>query len=726
MKLKLITLATASALMMLSSSLALVSGSAYAQTAEATTPAENQIEAMNIAEQGGVVYVELKLNKPLASKPANFSVNNPARIAFDFAGVANGLSTAQQTINRRELVSANVVQVGDRTRLVLNLSKLVPYTVELKDSSVLIALSSAEASSGVTNVVDEAVTTFSSSKPQAGAPGVSSLLNVNFRRGDEGTGKIVVDLSDASTTVDIRKQGTGLAIDFGGTLVPESLHRRFDVSDFGTPVKEMTVQQQDKNARIMVQPTGLWDYSAYQSDTQFVLEVRRIQEDPNKLIQGRGLGYQGEKLSLNFQDIDVRSALQVIADFTDFNIVTSDSVSGNLTLRLQDVPWDQALDIILQARSLDKRKTGNVIWIAPSDEIRQREKLAMEAEQEKIKLEPVVTESFQLNYHRAGEVADFLRNGEKTMLSERGTVVYDERSNRMFVTDIGSRLDEVRRVLEQIDVAPRQVLIEARIVEASKNFGRNLGVRLGVGGNTGKIVGYRNGVPIYQGTIGGSLGSTSSNAGGVVGTGDDQVPGGTNVNLPAGSAANAISMVLWNNAATRYLNLELSAMEQDGRGRIVSSPKVMTANQVKAMVSQGEEIPYKDMAGGTAGGTTTSFKDAKLTLEVTPQITPDGRVQLKVNLEKKRADRSAALGPGQEPPLLTRAVETDVLVMNGGTVVIGGVMEETDSTLISRTPFFGELPILGHLFRSTEKKIDTMELMIFITPRIVTDELASR
>lgn len=699
---------------------------------EAVVSASNQIESLEVVEHSGTTYVRMRLTTPLNDPPASFSIAEPARIAFDFPDTANGLGRTQQTISQGDLVSANIVQVGDRTRLVLNLTRVSPYETRIEGRDVVIALSPIMRETVTTTAVGAALANFAA--PRADTASVArSIQDIAFRRGKDGEGRVVVQLSSADTGIDIRQQGGNLVVEFLDASLPDQLQRRSDVTDFGTPVTSMTAQAQGQNVRLVVSPNGLWEHNAYQSDRQFVLEVRRIIEDPNRLVQTARPGeFGGEKLSLNFQNIDVRSVLQVIADFTNFNIVTSDSVQGNLTLRLKDVPWDQALDIILQAKGLDMRKSGNVIWIAPGEELAARERMQLEAMSQTSVLEPVQTESFQINYHRAKEIHAFLSNKDQTVLSQRGSVVFDDRSNKVFVTDVGSRLANVRRLVTEIDIAPRQVLIEARVVEANKGFQRDLGVRLGFGGVGGRTVGYdSNGRPIRQGTIGGGLESTASNAGQLVGASDDifdiegavsAVPGGLNVNMPAGAGASALSMVLWNNAATRFLNLELSALESDGRGRVVSSPRVLTANQVEATIEQGEEIPYQEET--SSGATNTEFKKAVLSLRVRPQITPDGRVQLSVQVNKDRAAYERALN--DVPPIDTKNVTTEVVVENGGTVVLGGIFEESESTNVTKVPLLGDLPYVGALFRNTYNESRRSELLIFITPRIVNEELSLR
>lgn len=700
-----------------------VSSVAAQGPAPAAATASNQLEELRVVEQGGVVYVRLTLDEMLSAPPVSFTVSNPPRIVFDLPSTSNALGRGNQEIGQGDLRSANIVQVGDRTRLVLNMTRVTAFDTRLEGRDVVIALQPSEHAKGGVNEVTEAVATFAAAKPSE--YGVAkSIRDIQFRRGQEGEGRVVVKLSNADTGIDIRQQGGNLVVDFADTTLPDQLQRRSDVTDFGTPVGAVVARAQGNGAQLVVTPMGLWEHNAYQSDTQFVLEVRRVAEDPNKLVQGATTGYHGEKLSLNFQNIDVRSVLQVIADFTDFNIVTSDSVQGNLTLRLQDVPWDQALDIILQSKGLDKRKTGNVIWIAPSDELQAREKLQLEALAQLGDLEPLKTESFQINYHKAKEIFDFLKTKDQTLLSSRGSVVLDDRSNKVFITDVAARLDDVRRLIGEIDIPPRQVLIEARIVEANKNFARDLGVRLGVGGSGGKIVGYdSSGNPVRQGTIGGGLTSTSSNAGQVVGAGDT-IPGGLNVSLPAAPSAGtagALSMVLWNNTATRFLNLELSALESDGRGRVISSPRVLTANQVEATIEQGDEIPYKTIEDGTAK---TEFKKAVLSMKVRPHITPDGRVHLSVQINKDSVDMDRLTDAG--PPIQTKNITTEALVMNGGTVVLGGIYEEQNTESVTRIPLLGELPYVGGLFRNTNRTTGTKELLVFITPRIVSEDLNLR
>ncbi len=705
----------------------LPSAPAFAQaSAVEVVQAGNRIEKIVAAEQGGNVVLKLTMAKPLASAPGSFSVASPARVALDFPDTGNGLGRNSQQFNAGDLRSVNIVQVGDRTRLVLNLSRLSPYDIRLEDRDVLITLSSAQMREAG-NLVSQS-TQFAAPAPMSQGER-HSIRDINFRRGKEGEGRLVVDLSDAGTGIDIRQQGTSLIVDFLKTDAPEQLRRKLDVIDFGTPVSTVLTQNQGGNVRMTVTPRGQWEHNAYQSDNQFVLEVKPVKEDPNKLTQGIGKGrFGGEKLSLNFQNIDVRSVLQVIADFTNFNIITSDSVQGNLTLRLKDVPWDQALDIILQARGLDMRKNGNVIWIAPRDELAAREKLDLEAKAQIGELEPLRTETFQINYHKAKSVAEFIKGKEQTVLSKRGNVSADERSNKLFVNDVPSRLEDVRRLIAEIDVEVRQVLIEAQIVEATDTFARNLGMRLGFGAKTGGLLGTTTGgVPVYRNTFGtGNLNSTAYQAGQVVTV--PTLDNALGVNLPASNIntkqVGALSFALWNSAATRYIDLEVSALEADGRGKVVSRPRVMTADKAEAIIEQGSEIPYQTQTSTTAVAT-VSFKKANLSLKVKPQITPDGKVMmaLDVNKDQPRYDQPVA---GGNVPIDTKHVKTDVVVENGGTVVIGGIYIQEVGNNTTKIPLLGDIPVLGYLFRNNERKDNKTELLVFITPRIINDQLGLR
>lgn len=669
----------------------------------------NHIEDLQVAEYGGTVYLRLQLQHPPAAVPASFSIASPARVVVDLPATGNALGRSVQRIDQGELASADIVQVEDRTRVVLNLVRMRPYEVRVEDRAVVIAVAAGAAPLATAPSVRTA-STFAVAQAQPAA--AVSVRDVQFRRGKDGEGRIEVDLSGTDAGIDIRRQGDSLVVDFADAALPEHLRRRADVSDFATPVMSMSTQQAGDRVRLTVTPHGQWEHNAFQADQRFVLEIKRITEDPARLVQGGRGQYQGEKLSLNFQNVDLRSVLQVIADFTDLNIITSDSVQGSLTLRLKDVPWDQALDIILQAKGLDMRKNGNVIWIAPGDELATRERLQLEARAQIGDLEPLQTESLQINYHKAREIFDFLKSRDQTMLSRRGSVVFDERSNKIFVTDVASRLQALRRLVQEIDVPPRQVLIEARIVEASNTFARDLGVRLGFG-NTRPVRLNSGGAQIGFGS------STLGPAGGQNAFTPGEATSGAGF-LPNGYGA--LNLTLFNSRLTRFLNLELQALESDGRGRVVSSPRVLTANQVEASIEQGKEVPYQEAT--SSGATSVSFKKAVLALKVKPQITPDGRLQLSIEVNKDRVLREEALF--NVPPIETKNVRSEVLIDNGGTVVIGGIYEEEESTGVDQVPVLGDIPVLGNLFRTTTRTSNRRELLVFITPRIVSDALTLR
>ncbi len=672
----------------------------------------NAIQGFEVTQQGGNIVVRITTKDALKSAPPNFSVASPARIAFDFANTTNALGRSSQEIAQGELRSMNVVQGADKTRLVLNLRRAVAHEVSLDGRSVIVTLSAAAAAATPSAQVSH----FAEGK----ADTKHAIRDIDFRRGRAGEGRIVVDLSDTSTGIDIRQQGQNVVVEFLKTALPDNLRRRLDVLDFATPVQTISTFQQGENVRMVIEARGQWEHNAYQSDTQFVVEVKPQVLDPAKLAQ-RGR-YTGEKLSLNFQNVEVRAVLNVIADFTDLNIITSDTVSGNITLRLKDVPWDQALDIILQTRGLDMRKAGNVIWIAPRDELATREKLALEAQQQITDLEQTRTEAFQMNYQKAADVQKLLSDRTQPILSKRGSAVVDARTNTLFVQDTPSRLEEVRRLLARIDVAVRQVMIEARIVEASDTFAKNLGVRLGFFENTTvhRRIGGEGGV---RAAVGAELVNTGQGQGLVVGTPVINAQG-LQANLPA-QGLNAFSpgtftLMLFNVQATRILSLELTAMEADGRGKIISSPRVLTADQVEAVIEQGTEIPYQQAT--SSGATSVAFRKANLSLKVKPQITPDGNIIMTLDVNK---DAPGAVTPAGVQ-ISTKHVKTEVLVENGGTVVIGGIYEQTDRTDITKIPFFGDLPYVGFLFKHTGTSSTKTELLVFITPRIVSERLTIR
>jgi type IV pilus assembly protein PilQ len=691
--------------------------------------AQNAIEGLAASLQGGTEIVRIDFAQPLTSVPAGFAIQAPARIALDFPGVNNGSGKNAIEINQGNLRSANIVQAGERTRVVLNLKQSASYKAEIQGKSLLISLQTNGSSAGSAASASSSavVTSVGTNFAETRARDVQTLKDVDFRRSQDGAGRIVVDLPSNQVGVDIRQQGQTLVVEFLKTSLPEGLRRRLDVADFGTPVQLVSTFQTGDRVRMVVEPKGQWEHSAYQSDTQFVLEVRQQKIDPAKLTQGAG--YNGEKLSLNFQNIEVRSLLQVIADFTNFNVVTSDTVSGAVTLRLKDVPWDQALDIILQAKGLGMRKNGNVLWIAPKDELAAKEKQELEAKAALQSLEPVRSQAFQLNYTKAADIAAQLGtttgsgNNAARLLSPRGSVIAEPRTNQIFVTDVPSKLEEIQNLITRLDVAVRQVMIEARIVEASDQFGKSLGVKLGANdlrGVAGGDAGY--------GLGGGNRVAYGTNYGNVVGTTRGQSgsvdTGAGFFNMPAvgqnGFSAATFALSIFNSAANRFLNLELSALEGDGKGRVVSSPRVITADQTKALIEQGTELPFQSAT--SSGATAISFRKANLKLEVTPQITPEGNIILDVDVNKDSVGQATAAGFA----INTKHVKTQILVENGGTVVIGGIFELTESETETRIPFLADLPYAGNLFKQRQKSINKQELLIFITPRMITDRAATR
>jgi len=676
----------------------------------------NSIEAINVSPAaGGKTVIKVTLKEAPKSPPAGFTVNNPPRIAFDFPNTTSALGRSTQEIAEGDLRSYNVVQAGDRTRLVLNLARAAGYDMQVDGRALLITLQGvvgAAASPAATT------THFAEAKP---GDTRHALRDVDFRRGNAGEGRIVVDLSDNAVGIDLKLQGKTIIIDFINTALPKNLQRRLDVTDFGTAVQTIDAFSQGNNTRVVIEPRGSWEHTAYQSDNRFVVEVKQAVESAGI---ARGGGYTGEKLSLNFQNVEVRAVLQVIADFTGLNIITSDTVGGSLTLRLKDVPWDQALDLILQSKGLDMRKTGNVVWIAPRDELATREKLALEAQAQISDLEPTRTESFQLNYQKGADFQKLLSDPNQRILSKRGSAVVDPRTNTIFVQDTPSRLEEVRKLLRKVDVPVRQVMIESRIVEATDSFSRNLGVRLGYReegagrvpfglGNNGSSAASR--VPAV--TIGGGLETVAPVAG--TATTPGFTPTNLNVNLPA-AGGSIFSMILFNPSRTKFVDLELSALQADGKGKIVSSPRVITTDQVEATIEQGTEIPYNSAT--SSGATSVSFKKATLSLKVKPQVTPDDNVIMNLRINK---DSVSALNTNP-PAIDTKQISTEVLVENGGTVVIGGIYTQDESSGTNKVPVLGDLPFLGFLFKQNQKRDDRRELLIFISPRIIKDGLTLR
>jgi type IV pilus assembly protein PilQ len=531
--------------------------------------------------------------------------------------------------------------------------------------------------------------------------------------------------------VDVRQVGNAIVVDFMKTGLPDTLRRRLDATDFGTPVSIITTVPQGDNTRMTVEARGLWEQSVYQSDTQLVIDVKPIKEDPNKLVQG-SQGYRGEKITFNFQNVEVRAALQAIADISGLNIITSESVSGNLTMNLKEVPWDHALNVVMQAKNLDMRKDGNVVWIAPKEELLTKEKLELEQKAQIADLEPLKSEIFQLNYQKADSfktvfgIGNDAGNEKNRVLSKRGSAIIDPRTNQLFVTDIPSKLEDIRKLIARTDVAARQVLIEARMVEAEDGFSRNLGAKLGFNDNrfnNNQPVGWSIGGGNHRGSIGGNLTGVGQDTGQTPDKGDAYT-NTTMVNLPAseigGNAPATLAASLFSAASNRFLNLELSALEADGKGKIISSPRVVTEDKNTALIEQGVELPYQ--VATSSGATSITFKKANLRLEVTPQITPDGNVMLDVNVNKDSRGIETRAGFA----INNQHLQTKVMVENGGTVVLGGIYRQSERNDVHKVPLLGDLPVIGYLFKTQSKQTEKTELLVFITPKIIAERLSTR
>ena len=699
--------------------------------------AQNVIEEVAVAKgAAGRTTLTFSLKESLAAAPSVFAIATPPRLVLDFANTTS-VGKATNDVTDSVLRSYNVVQAQGRTRVVLNLSKSQAYDVKSDGKKLIVALFDAPGTT-VTDSAPEAGR-FSAAVKTDGA--TFGLRDVDFRRGQAGEGRIIVDLSDANSGIDIKAQGKVLIVDFLRTQVPRNLERKLDVSDFGTPVQQIDTFAQGANTRMVIEPKGLWEHSAYQTDNRLIIEVKPIIEDPNKLTQGSRPGYKGEKLSLNFQDIAVRSVLQVIGDFTGLNIIVSDTVSGNVTLRLKDVPWDQALDLVMQARSLDMRKNGNVVWIAPKEELALKEKQELEAKAQVADIEPLRTEMFQLNYQKAEELRKILvptasgtGAGATTtgVLSKRGSVSVDARTNVLIVQDTPTKLDQVRALINRIDISVKQVMIEARVVIADDNFSRQLGARFGIGAglnSNGRNIGIT-GTPIgdpNQANVPGTgivTGFSPSSyywrtkpdtaTGRITGEFINSVP--YNVNLPVSNPAGTLAMTFLNLGNGNLVNLELSAAEAANRGKVISSPRVVTADNTKASISQGQEFKLR-VSGGVGGQSSVETIRAVLSLDVTPQVTPDGRVVLDVYVTK---DSIAGFQDGS-PIVNTRRVSTKVIVNNGDTAVLGGIYEETVTDSTDKVPLLGDAPVIGNLFKRTNRGTVKQELLIFLTPRILSD-----
>jgi type IV pilus assembly protein PilQ len=691
--------------MLLIAGLSLICSSAYAISLDdvsfASLPGER-------------VQIKLTLSEALSAEPLNFTIDNPARIAVDFPGTTLNLQENSRTIGIGMANSLSAVEAAGRTRVVINLTRSVSYTMDVEGNSVVLNLESGLSSVSPDSGTSGATSSYVSSN--------GSIENIDFRRGENGEGRIIVKLSDPSIPVDMGLEGGKVVIDFLNAQLPSDLDRKLDVIDFATPVKEIDTVAAGNNVRMTISAVNEdYDHLAYQSEDQYIVEFKSLTKDEIEEQKKDKFGYTGERLSLNFQNIEVRAILQLIADFTGLNMVTSDAVSGNVTLRLKNVPWDQALDIILKSRGLAMRQSGNVIMVAPSEEIAARERLELEASRQVEELAPLRTEFVQINYAAAADLMGLIQAEENNLLSDRGNVSIDERTNTLIIQDVSASLESVRGLISELDVPVRQVLIESRIVNADESFAKDIGVRFGYskhskqGINDRATIGENPGDPFVA--IGGGQ-SGSVNYGGTTSFND-----GTNenylVDLPAiPGDASALALAI-GKVGSYLLQLELSALIAEGRGEDIASPRVITANQNEAVIESGVQIPYQEAS--SSGATSTSFQDATLSLRVTPQITPDDRIIMDLEVNQDSLSGTSVNGV---PAINTRSVTTQVLVQNGETVVLGGVYTSTDRKAIDRTPFFGDLPYVGFLFKRTDIDSTKSELLIFITPKILKDSLA--
>lgn len=647
--------------------------------------------------------------------PTGYTIEQPARLALDLSAVTSGLESKYHTLGSGNARSVTVVEAGDRTRVIVSMTELVAYSTRVEGNELFVLVGAQDGATMATTESEGLSESLNSSSTNYVSREQALIEDIDFRRGENGEGRVIVKLNDPGVGVDVFSEGGNIRVEFTGAHIPESLQRRLDVTDFATPVLSIDALPEADNTVLMIESTGEYEYLAYQADELFTLEVKPLSSSELESNLDAVFRYRGEKLSLNFQDIQIRSVLQLIADFADLNLVASDTVNGRITLRLKNVPWDQALDIIMKTRGLDKREVGNVLMVAPAEELAAREKLELESRQQISELAPLRTEFIEVRYASAGEIfALFESSGEgEGVLSGRGSVIVDERTNSIILTETTVKINEFRAVLEKLDVPVRQVLIEARIVTAASNFSEALGVRWGG-------LGYKiNGDNV--GTAGGSLTTVQEVRGGI---GDPDgitftSPDHLVVDLGVGSAdATSFAIGLVND---KYLlDLEISALESQGSAEVIARPKVITADKQEATISSGVEIPYQEAS--SSGATSVSFKSATLQLAVKPQITPDDRIIMELEVKQ---DTVGAVFNGV-PSINTNNVKTQVLVNNGETIVFGGIFTVNTSESVTKTPFLGDLPYVGGLFRRNTRSDQKQELLIFITPRLIRDSLTSR
>ena len=667
------------------------------------------LDISHVTLPGNRQQLALTMSGP-AETPESFTIDNPARIALDLPDTANELDDKRVAISAGLLQNVTTVEAGGRTRVVINLAALAPYSTAVRGNQLLVTLDG-DGEGAVSGEVAVDASATAEQAERVARPRDARIESLDFRRGPMGEGRVIFKLSSASVAPDMRQEGGRIVVDFPDTRLAAELQKRLDVMDFGTPVQFIDAISNQRGARVVIEPaTQEYEQLAYQSDDMFTVELKPMSAEEIEQNRKDKFGYVGEKLSLNFQDIEVRSVLQLLADFTDLNVVVSDSVQGKLTLRLKNVPWDQALAIILQTKGLAMRESGNVIMIAPADEIATRERIELEAQKQKTELAPLRTEYFQANYAKAEELGSLLQSATGRLLSERGTVTVDDRTNTLLINDTADRLSEIRALMLRLDVPIRQVLIESRIVIASDAFNKDLGVRWGLNRNTVSDDG--------EGFL------LSGNGNGVTALGNGEALGDEryNINLPISNPAGTLGVALAKLPFGTLLELELSAMQSEGKGEVISSPRVITANQNEAYIEQGVEIPYVEAS--SSGATSISFRKAVLGLTVKPQITPDDRIVMDLSVSKDTVGEIFGSGISAVPSIDTREVSTQVLVDNGETVVLGGIYEQTLLDTRDAVPFFGNLPLIGKLFQRNRRTDDKNELLVFVTPKIIKENVS--
>jgi type IV pilus assembly protein PilQ len=681
-----------------------------ATLASAQSYASNLVDIKFSALPGDVTQMELVFDGE-PPVPGGYTIEKPARISLDLPGVNSQLESKYHKIGFGNARTATVVNAKERARVIVSLAQLVPYAVETQDDRLIVLMGKSVDTSSQEVQPNQAVASSGIDNSD------SSVMNVDFRRGDQEDGQVQILLSNPKANVDIQQQGKKIIVTLADTVLPENMRRRLDVVDFSTPVKFIDANMEGTNTVIYIEPEGQYDYLAYQADNVLAINVKPITKAEKERIAKTDFPYSGEKLSLNFQNIEFRAVLQLIADFTGQNLVASDTVDGGITLRLQNVPWDQALDLVLKTKGLAKRQMGNVLLVAPAEEIAAREKIELEAVKHIEELAPLLSEYVQLRYAKATDIASLLTS-ESGLMSTRGTAVVDERTNTLLMKDTGDNLDKIREAIALLDVPVRQVLIEARIVIANTSVGEKLGIRWGGAGQQASGGSYLN-YGASQNTLSQSnqilTGDITSNEA----RDNISFPDAYVVDLGV-SDVGASSLAVGIQTFDYLLDLELSAVETDGNAEIVSQPRVITADGQTASIQSGTEIPYQEAS--SSGATSVSFKSAVLKLEVTPQITPDDRIIMDLKINQDSIGEVTAAGPTID----TNALETQVLVENGETIVLGGIFRSEETFATTKTPFFGDIPLLGVLFRRTEHVESKAELLVFITPRLVKDTLSTR